>query len=51
MNKRSFLIIWMLILGCYTGFAQNVETEDSLNKLIDELHELGAKPIVPDAAQ
>lgn len=43
--KRYIIFLVSLVLSfcCCSVFAQNAEMEDSLNKLIDELHELGAK--------
>lgn len=42
--KHCIIFIVSLVLSFgSSGFAQNAEMEDSLNKLIDELHELGAK--------
>lgn len=37
------LVSFVLSFCCCSGFAQNAEMEDSLNRLIDELYELGAK--------
>lgn len=43
MHCIIFLVSLVLSFCCCSGFAQNTEMEDSLNKLIDELYELGAK--------
>lgn len=39
----TLLVSLVLSFCCCSGYAQNVEMEDSLNKLIDELYELGAQ--------